>query len=343
MYKKQLSIGVLFLLVFATISNARATSPYIDEINKGVQYLISHQNTDGGWGGAPSAPSSIDDTCNAIFAILTNGSYPALSMENAKIYLLNQRNASGVWSDIRLTALATYTLSRIGYINQTLVNWILSAQSDDGTWSAYGVEHCALIITYLMLTGVESVNSHIKKTVDYILSQQQPDYLWGGIGAAVPGRVITALALAHMNATMNATRLEPAINRMLAYQRPNGAFYSTYPSTTDIYATEKAITGLMTCNAQILKNNTILQKIENACTWVLTQQGVYGGFIDPFNGDQEAPGTTCSGILSLAVGGGQPPPYGISEHLYFGLTCLPIITIFAVILTWQPKNKKIRT
>lgn len=343
MYKKVIPVGILFLLAFATISNAKATAPYMDEINKGVQYLISHQNADGGWGGTPSAASTIDDTCNAIWAILTNGSYPKTSIENAKSYLLNQRNASGVWPDIRLTALATYTLSRIGYTNQTLVNWILSMQSNDGTWPGYGVEGCALIITHLMLTGVDYNNDHIKNTVDYILSQQQPNYLWGGVGAAVPGRIITALALAHMNATMNATRLETAINAMLTYQKPNGAFYSTYPSTTDIYATEKAITGLMTCTTQVSQNATILQKIENACTWVLTQQGADGGFIDPFNGDQESPGTTCSGILSLAVGGGQQPPYGISEHLYFRLACIPIIATFTAVLIMPRKNKKTRT
>jgi hypothetical protein len=213
-------------------------------------------------------------------------------------------------------------------------------QSDDGTWQGYGVEHNALIITHLMLMGVEPNDPHLKKTVDYILSEQQPNYLWGGTGAAVSGRIITALALAHMNATMNATRLEPAINAILSYQRPNGAFYSSYPSTTDIYATEKAITGLMACNAQVLKNTTILQKIENACEWVLTQQGVDGGFIDPFNGFQEAPGTTCSGILSLAVGGGQQPPYGIFEFPYLGYICLPLLIILVTILAIPPKNKK---
>jgi len=144
-----------------------------------------------------------------------------------------------------------------------------------------------------------------------------------------------------MNSTMNATRLEPAINAMLNYQRANGAFYSSNPGTTDIYATEKAITGLMTCSAQVSVNSTILQKINNAITWVLTQQGIDGGFIDPFNGYQEAPGTTVSGILSLAVGGGQPPPYGIPELSYIDLICLCISMTFMTVLIKSRRIKRI--
>jgi len=340
MLRRSILISAVLILLLSVLSRVDASYLYTEEIGKGTSYLISHQNPDGGWGGAPSGASTVYDTCFAIWTICDNISYPATPIQNAKNYLLNQRNASGVWSSVITTAMATMTLSRVfDETNSTTIEWILSAQLDEGTWSGHTSEGCALIATWLMLSGVPSNDTHIAKSVNYIISQQQPDYLWGGVGAAVPGRIITALGLACLNATMNSTVLEPAINAMLKFQRLNGAFYSSSPGTTDIYATMWAISSLMTCGMQVKTNITIMQKVDNATAWVITQQGAGGGFIDPFNGYQEAPGTTCQGVISLAVAGGQPLPYGVIPENLALLWFLPVTLVIIALAHVRRKGE----
>jgi len=327
-------VGAVLMIVLQMLFPVKASYLHTEEISQAVSYLISHQNPDGGWGGAPSSASSVYDTCMAIWSITDNGSYPTVPVQNAKDYLLSQRNASGVWSEISMTVMATMTLAQVfDEVNSTVVEWVFTAQLESGTWPGYSAEGCALIASWLMLGGISTDDMHIAKSINYIISQQQPDHLWGGAGAAVPGRIVTALGLARLNVTMNSTVLEPAIDALIKYQRVNGAFYSTSPGTTDIYATLWAVSALMTCNAQVLTNVTILEKINAATSWLLTQQGTGGGFIDPFNGYQEAPGTTCQGAISLAITGGQPAPYGVlSESMTVSwITAATFATIAATL------------
>lgn len=38
-------------------------------VQRGIRWLLAAQNKDGGWGGAPGIPSSIEETCHAVFAL----------------------------------------------------------------------------------------------------------------------------------------------------------------------------------------------------------------------------------------------------------------------------------
>jgi hypothetical protein len=67
-----------------------------------LEFLVTNQNSDGGWGFHPAAPSAVEATAWAVMAILASG--PAASHEE--------------------------TLARAR-------NWLLEAQRDDGSWPAY--------------------------------------------------------------------------------------------------------------------------------------------------------------------------------------------------------------
>ncbi len=67
-----------------------------DLAKKGVAWLTSAQNHDGGWGGAPGAPSSTEETALAVEALSGTG---RLSVAESGISWLMERISSGKWRE----------------------------------------------------------------------------------------------------------------------------------------------------------------------------------------------------------------------------------------------------
>ena len=65
----------------------------LDCARQGVRWLLSIQNTDGGWGGAAGTPSSIEETALAVEVLLDAGSAAASAVNNGLAWLVQQVEA----------------------------------------------------------------------------------------------------------------------------------------------------------------------------------------------------------------------------------------------------------
>ncbi|MBV9123555.1 MAG: squalene--hopene cyclase [Planctomycetes bacterium] len=86
-----------------TYGTARVLAAYRDldkmttePARKGVAWLLSAQNADGGWGGAAGVPSSIEETALAVEVLLEAGPETATAVHRALAWLVNQVEAGGL-------------------------------------------------------------------------------------------------------------------------------------------------------------------------------------------------------------------------------------------------------
>jgi squalene-hopene/tetraprenyl-beta-curcumene cyclase len=83
-----------------TYGTARVLAAYRDlrmmnttPARSGVTWLLSCQNPDGGWGGAPGVPSSVEETALAVEVLLDAGAPAALAVNNGLGWLVQQVEA----------------------------------------------------------------------------------------------------------------------------------------------------------------------------------------------------------------------------------------------------------
>ena len=85
------------------------------EIRNAVDFLLSIQNPDGGWGedgasykldyrGYETAPSTVPQTAWALLGLLAAGETNHPAVERGIGYLMKRQNANGTWSETRFTA-----------------------------------------------------------------------------------------------------------------------------------------------------------------------------------------------------------------------------------------------
>ena len=66
-----------------------------DPARRGVGWLLAAQNADGGWGGAPDTPSSVEETALAV-EVLLDGPDTAAAVNNGLRWLVQQVEAGGL-------------------------------------------------------------------------------------------------------------------------------------------------------------------------------------------------------------------------------------------------------
>src|SRR5207248_1411961 len=88
-----------------TYGTARVLAAYrdLDRMNeeparRGVRFLLSIQNADGGWGGAANTPSSVEETALAVEILLDAGTEAAPAVNNGLRWLVEQVEAGGLHS-----------------------------------------------------------------------------------------------------------------------------------------------------------------------------------------------------------------------------------------------------
>jgi squalene-hopene/tetraprenyl-beta-curcumene cyclase len=86
-----------------TYGTARVLAAYrdLDRMNdeparRGVRWLLSAQNADGGWGGAVSTPSSIEETALAVEVLLSAGPEAVTAVNNGLAWLVQRIESGGL-------------------------------------------------------------------------------------------------------------------------------------------------------------------------------------------------------------------------------------------------------
>ncbi len=86
-----------------TYGTARVLAAYrdLDRMNaeparRGVRWLLAAQNADGGWGGAPHTPSSIEETALAVEVLFAAGSDAATAVNNGLAWLVQRIESGGL-------------------------------------------------------------------------------------------------------------------------------------------------------------------------------------------------------------------------------------------------------
>jgi sporulenol synthase len=141
---------------------------YRDAFSRGLQWILSMQNDDGGW------PSFEKNTDNPILTILPfNGADAAAN--DPSIADLTGRTLEFLGSEVGLT-------SRHAFIRHA-VRWLQEHQEADGSW--YGRWGISFIYgTWAALTGMLAVGENpkhpsIRRGVEWLLSIQNSDGGWG--------------------------------------------------------------------------------------------------------------------------------------------------------------------
>ena len=112
-----------------------------------LQFLLTHQNPDGGWGYQPALPSSVEATAWALMALAScsHAGSPQDASARARAWLLQTQLPEGSWPAFAgqrqgcwATSLATLALERTGKSPEAEargLKWLLDAQpADSGLW-----------------------------------------------------------------------------------------------------------------------------------------------------------------------------------------------------------------
>src|SRR5438046_3890615 len=88
-----------------TYGTARVLAAYRDlhrihtpPARRGVAWLLSAQNADGGWGGAANTPSSIEETALAVEILLDGGGQAEPAVNKGLAWLVQQVEAGGLFN-----------------------------------------------------------------------------------------------------------------------------------------------------------------------------------------------------------------------------------------------------
>ena len=204
------------------------------DINADLQELLVSQNLDGGWGYAAGFKSNVYDTAIVLRAFW-EVQFPAPNSTTKGVnYLLSQQNSDGSWSILR------------------------DVPGDIATTS--------LAVTMLKKYGSSNVfNDAIDKGVAWLKSHQNPD---GGFGDSPSSLQATAFAIAALLETgqVQADSLQSAVGYVTANQFPdgswNGSAYET-ASALKLFAKLKSNPSIVTSDMTVSNANPKSGEIVN--------------------------------------------------------------------------------
>ncbi len=235
------------------LSRLRHKEPFREAWNRGLHWLISMQNDDGGW---PAFEKNTD------LSLLT-----WLPLPNAADATIDPSSADLTGRTLEFLGSYADLTIKLPFISKA-VDWLLSHQEGNGSWyGRWGV--CYLYGTWAAVTGmcavgVPSEQRAVGKAVSWLLEQQLPDGSWGEscrsdvvrkyvpLGFGTPSQTawaLDALVAAHERPTPELVKGLKALLRFIkegkeaspeAWAYPTGAglpglFYTRYHSYNYIW------------------------------------------------------------------------------------------------------------
>lgn len=181
-------------------------------IEEAIQFLSSHQNTDGSLG-------NLLTTDWAAIAFAANNSIPA----NLRAYLISNPNPGNSLTDIERRAMAIMSLG-INPYNGTATNYIeaiLNQFHDNQFGDTALINDDIFALFPLIKAGVQTDDPRIQSTVQSIISFQNQNGSWGSVD-------LTSAAIQALSLAPNATGVSASISKARQYlaeeQQINGSF-----------------------------------------------------------------------------------------------------------------------
>lgn len=181
-------------------------------IEKAIQFLLSHQNADGSLG-------NLLTTDWAAIAFATNSSIPT----NLRAYLISNPNPGNSLTDIERRAMAIMSLG-INPYNGTATNYIeaILNQFHDNQFGDIALINDDIFALFpLIKAGVQTDDPRIQSAVQSIISFQNQNGSWGSVD--LTSAAIQALSLVP-NATGVSTSISKARQYLVEEQQIDGSF-----------------------------------------------------------------------------------------------------------------------
>lgn len=236
--------ALLLALALATLLPARAQA---SETGRAVDWLVSAQNDDGGWGSSPARDSSAATTCWVMLGLEAAGRNPldvSLGARTPVDFLREHVEELSSGGDFARTILALEGagVDPRSFGGRNLVAALLKRRRADGSFEGWpgSTAFAAIALRQAGATG------GLDRTLDWLAANQNADGGWGD----VPGSPSTADGTGAVMQAMPDTR---AARRGLAYlsrvQKPNGGFALGDAGKVNSQSTAWAAQGMLAVGA----------------------------------------------------------------------------------------------
>jgi squalene cyclase len=219
------------------------------QINNGLNYLTTSQNSDGSWGNGTTDTEILPATVQVMETLKTLNQTGDPSYVNAVLWLQNQSLDTTDYLSERIYALLAAGSDKdmlLWYLDELVIAW--------GGYDEYGVNNLDTALVLLAFKRINYSDQNIISTaLGFLLSTQNLDGGWGFYPSACsnceadPSNVyMTAMVLKTLSQYRTIYNLETAINNGVSYlltkQNPDGGFGSS-PST--VYETALAFLAMV--------------------------------------------------------------------------------------------------
>ncbi len=264
--------AVACLLFIILLLGNTTTFAQDQEIINGLNYLISTQNPDGSWGGAPSSSEVLPSTVTVIETMLELGESSSQNYFDSVSWLENQNLYTTDYLSARIHA-----LSVAGTDEATLLTYLDTIYTDAwGGYADYEVNNLDTSQALLALHKIEFTDLEtIGYALSYLLDNQNVD---GGFGLSAnddSSTYVTVMIMRTFNSYHGTFDLQAEIDDAAAYlltkQNTDGGFGSS-PST--VYETALATMAL------IESGQGGALPLQDATTYLQTTQHANGSWED---------------------------------------------------------------
>lgn len=288
--------GIAALAVLALLLGAGSAQAAAPEPERGVTWLLSAQNDDGGFGSAPEDDSGAEMTAWAMLALEASGRNPLDLPRGAKTpvdFLRGHLDEVKSPGDLARTILALHGagLDPRDFGGANLVAQLLAKRRDDGSYVGWPGS-TAFAATALRTVGAEG---SLESTLSWLRGVQNDDGGWGD----VPGSPSTADGT---GAVMQA--LDPdskAVGRGLSYlrqaQRQGGGFALGGNGAVNTQSTAWAIQGILAAGGD---PDSFRRGGKSALEYLAAQQQDDGHFRYSKSSDQTPVWVTAYGVTAAA-------------------------------------------
>ncbi len=292
------------LLLGLALATALPAGARASDTSPAVSWLVSAQNSDGGWGSTPGSGSTAATSCWAMLGLEAAGRNPLDVSRGGHTpvdFLREQVSKLSSSGDFARTILALEGagVDPRSFGGRDLVAALVKRRGADGSFEGWPTS-TAFAVMALRQAGV----SGLQRSLDWLVSVENPDGGWGDVPGAPSSADVTGAVMQAMPSTN-------AAQRGLAYlrkvQRPSGGFALGGSGAVNSQSTAWAVQGMLAVGAN---PNSPARGGKSALDYLSRRQAGDGHYTYSDSSDQTPVWVT--GQVLVAVAGQSfplsPPP-----------------------------------